>query len=45
MIAESALTLLENDTPGGVVTPGAIMAEPLIKRLQAHAGLVFAVEG
>lgn len=45
MIAESALTLLENDTPGGVVTPGAIIAAPLIKRLQAHAGLAFTVEG
>ena len=44
MIAESALTLLETDTPGGVVTPGAIIAEPLVKRLQAHAGLTFAIE-
>lgn len=45
MIAESALTLLETDTPGGVVTPGAIMAAPLIARLEAHAGLTFAVDG
>ncbi len=45
MIAESALTLLELDTPGGVVTPGAIMAEPLLKRLEAHAGLSFKIEG
>lgn len=45
MIAESALTLLENDTPGGVVTPGAIIATPLIERLQAHAGLAFTIEG
>lgn len=45
MIAESALTLLENDTPGGVVTPGAIIATPLIKRLLAHAGLAFTIEG
>ena len=45
MIAESALTLLEQETPGGVVTPGAIIAEPLIKRLEDHAGLVFAIEG
>jgi short subunit dehydrogenase-like uncharacterized protein len=44
MIAESALTLLEHDTPGGVVTPGGIMAAPLIKRLEAHAGLTFRVE-
>lgn len=44
MIAESALTLLENDTPGGVVTPGAIIAAPLLARLVAHAGLTFGVE-
>jgi short subunit dehydrogenase-like uncharacterized protein len=44
MIAESALTLLELDTPGGVVTPGGIMAEPLLKRLEAHAGLSFKIE-
>ncbi len=44
MIAESAMTLLDTDTAGGVVTPGAIMAAPLIDRLQAHAGLVFALE-
>jgi short subunit dehydrogenase-like uncharacterized protein len=44
MIAESALTLLETDTPGGVVTPGGIIAAPLIKRLKAHAGLAFKLE-
>ena len=44
MIAESALTLLEQDTQGGVVTPGGIIAEPLLKRLQQNAGLEFAVE-
>lgn len=44
MIAESALTLLENETPGGVLTPGGIMAEPLIRRLEANAGLTFAIE-
>ena len=44
MIAESALTLLETDTPGGVVTPGAIIAAPLMARLVAHAGLTFGVE-
>lgn len=44
MIAESALTLLETDTPGGVVTPGAIIAQPLLERLVAHAGLTFGVE-
>lgn len=44
MIAESALTLLETETPGGVVTPGAIIAAPLVARLTAHAGLSFAIE-
>jgi short subunit dehydrogenase-like uncharacterized protein len=44
MIAESALTLLETDTPGGVVTPGAIIAAPLLERLVKHAGLSFGVE-
>jgi short subunit dehydrogenase-like uncharacterized protein len=44
MIAESALTLLETDTPGGVVTPGGIIAAPLLKRLEAHAGLTFTLE-
>jgi short subunit dehydrogenase-like uncharacterized protein len=44
MISESALTLLELDTPGGIVTPGGIMAAPLLKRLEAHAGLTFAME-
>jgi short subunit dehydrogenase-like uncharacterized protein len=49
MIAESGLALAKdvgrNVTPGGVWTPGAAMAEPLIARLQAKAGMVFAVEG
>jgi short subunit dehydrogenase-like uncharacterized protein len=45
MIAESALTLLELDSPGGVLTPGGVMAAPLLKRLEAHAGLTFAIEG
>jgi short subunit dehydrogenase-like uncharacterized protein len=44
MIAESALCLLELDAPGGVVTPGGIMAAPLLKRLEANAGLTFALE-
>lgn len=44
MIAESALTLLETDTPGGVVTPGATIAAPLMARLVANAGLTFGME-
>jgi short subunit dehydrogenase-like uncharacterized protein len=45
MIAETAIALLENDGPGGVTTPGAALGEKLVARLQAHAGLTFAVEG
>jgi short subunit dehydrogenase-like uncharacterized protein len=47
MIAESAICLVRDvpDTPGGVLTPGAVMAEPLIARLTAHAGLTFEREG
>jgi short subunit dehydrogenase-like uncharacterized protein len=41
MIAESALTLLETKTKGGVFTPGGIIAAPLLKRLETHAGLIF----
>jgi short subunit dehydrogenase-like uncharacterized protein len=44
MIAESALTLLETGTVGGIVTPGGIIAAPLLKRLQDHAGLTFTLE-
>lgn len=45
MIAETAITFTEVDGPGGVTTPGAALGEALVKRLQAHAGLTFAVEG
>jgi short subunit dehydrogenase-like uncharacterized protein len=45
MIAESALTLLEIDSAGGILTPGGVMAAPLLARLEAHAGLKFTVEG
>ncbi len=44
MIAESALTLLELPSSGGVFTPGGVMAAPLITRLAAHAGLNFTIE-
>ena len=48
MIAQSALCLL-HDVPrssatGGVWTPGALMAAPLVARLQQHAGLTFGME-
>ncbi len=45
MIAESALALLEIKSDGGILTPGAVMAAPLLARLEAHAGLKFTVEG
>ncbi len=44
MISEAALTLLESNAPGGLYTPGGIMAAPLIERLEKHAGLKFEIE-
>jgi short subunit dehydrogenase-like uncharacterized protein len=46
MISESAICLVRDVPagPGGIFTPGAVMAEPLIKRLIANAGLTFKVE-
>ncbi len=48
MIAESALCLVRDvdreATPGGVWTPGAALGEKLIARLEANAGLRFALE-
>lgn len=44
MIAESALCLVQDVAEqgnGGIWTPGALMAEPLIERLKAKAGLTF----
>ncbi len=45
MIAESAICLLRDvaEDAGGIWTPGALMAEPLSKRLEANAGLTFTV--
>ncbi len=45
MISAAARTLLEPDltTPGGVWTPGAAMAAPLIVRLRAEAGMTLDV--
>lgn len=47
MIAESALCLVRDVTeaPGGIYTPAAVMAAPLIERLEAKAGLTFKREG
>ncbi len=44
MISEAALTLKDVESPGGVFTPGGVMAAPLVDRLQKYAGLTFAVE-
>lgn len=46
MIAEAAVCLLQDatGTPGGIWTPAAAMGEPLMARLQAHAGLTFTAE-
>lgn len=46
MIAESALCLAQDKIKhaGGVWTPGALMGEKLVKRLEAKAGLSFVVE-
>ena len=46
MITESALCLVQDvsETAGGIWTPGSLMAEALMQRLQAHAGLTFQLE-
>jgi short subunit dehydrogenase-like uncharacterized protein len=46
MISEAAITLVRDvkETKGGIWTPAAAMAAPLIKRLEAHAGLAFGRE-
>lgn len=43
MLSECAVCLAKDDleTAGGVWTPAAVMARPLIDRLRANAGLVF----
>lgn len=47
MITEAAVCLLQDaaETPGGIWTPAPALGDKLIARLQAHAGLRFAVEG
>jgi len=46
MISECAICMLRDtpDVPAGFWTPGAAMGHKLIKRLEDHAGLTFAVE-
>jgi short subunit dehydrogenase-like uncharacterized protein len=44
MIAEAAICLVKDvEGAGGIWTPGALMAEPLVRRLQANAGVTFSV--
>ncbi|KQN25148.1 saccharopine dehydrogenase [Sphingomonas sp. Leaf33] len=44
MIAETAICLVKDVAgDGGIWTPGALMAAPLVERLKANAGLTFAV--
>jgi short subunit dehydrogenase-like uncharacterized protein len=49
LVSEAALCLLHDvdrqAAPGGVWTPGAAMGLALVRRLEAHAGLGFHVEG
>ena len=44
MLAETGMALLASKGAGGVWTPGALLGESLIARLEAHAGLTFAIE-
>jgi short subunit dehydrogenase-like uncharacterized protein len=45
MLAETAICLVRTpDVAGGVWTPGAALQGRLVERLQANAGLTFAVE-
>ena len=45
MLGEAALTLVhgESEAAGGSWTPASALGEPLIERLQAHAGITFEV--
>ena len=44
MIAETGIALRESTAPGGIGTPGSILGAALVKRLQDHAEIGFAVE-
>jgi len=44
MIAETGIALLDCTAPGGIATPGALLGEALVGRLQDHAEITFAVE-
>jgi short subunit dehydrogenase-like uncharacterized protein len=44
MIAETGIALLSCKADGAISTPGALLGEELVKRLQDHAEITFAVE-
>ncbi len=44
MIADTGIALLDCKAPGGIATPGVLLGEALVKRLQDHAEITFAVE-
>jgi short subunit dehydrogenase-like uncharacterized protein len=44
MLSETGIALLACDKPGGIGTPGSFLGEDLVKRLEQHAELTFAVE-
>jgi short subunit dehydrogenase-like uncharacterized protein len=44
MLSETGIALLACDKPGGIGTPGSFLGEALVKRLEEHAELSFAVE-
>ena len=45
MLGETGMALLASDAEGGVGTPGSFLGEDLVKRLEDHAELTFALEG
>jgi short subunit dehydrogenase-like uncharacterized protein len=44
MLSETGIGLLACTKPGGIGTPGSFLGEDLVKRLEEHAELTFAVE-
>jgi short subunit dehydrogenase-like uncharacterized protein len=44
MLSETGIALLSCTKPGEVGTPGAFLGEDLVKRLEEHAELTFALE-
>ena len=44
MLAETGIALLDCEADGAIATPGALLGEALVDRLQDHAEITFAVE-